>query len=67
MMKSATTCPTPTPTPSPLDLGGAYLGVPATVPGIIEAEKFDEGGECVAYHDTTEENIPGVGAKERLA
>eukprot|EP00904_Undaria_pinnatifida_P001041 jgi/Undpi1/10938/HiC_scaffold_3.g01464.m1 len=59
MMKSATTCPTPTPTPSPLDLGGAYLGVPATVPGIIEAEKFDEGGECVAYHDTTEENIPG--------
>ncbi len=30
-----------------------------TIPGIIEAEHFDYGGEGLAYHDLTETNIPG--------
>jgi hypothetical protein len=37
------------PPPSP----GPYGGTPAPVPGTIQAENFDEGGEGVAYHDTT--------------
>ncbi|CAM9850330.1 unnamed protein product, partial [Laminaria digitata] len=36
--------------------GSAYGGVPATVPGIIEAEKFDMGGQGVAYSDSTDGN-----------
>jgi hypothetical protein len=37
-----------------------FGGIPATVPGIIEAERFDEGGEGVAYHDTTAGNKGGA-------
>ena len=33
-----------------------YNGTPRTIPGIIEAEDFDEGGEGVAYHDVTPAN-----------
>lgn len=29
-----------------------YLGKPAAIPGTIQAEYFDAGGEGVAYHDT---------------
>ncbi|CAN0485665.1 unnamed protein product, partial [Scytosiphon promiscuus] len=36
----------------------AYGGVPATVPGTIEAELFDLGGEGVGYSDTTPANKP---------
>jgi len=36
-----------------------YRGTPGTVPGRIEAENFDEGGEGVAYHDTTAGNAGG--------
>jgi len=32
---------------------GAYSGTPAAVPGRIAAANFDNGGEGVAYHDTT--------------
>lgn len=39
---------------------GPYGGVAATVPGLIEAEEFDYGGEGVAYTETTEGNIRGV-------
>jgi len=28
-----------------------YLGIPTVVPGIIEAENFDLGGQNVAYYD----------------
>ncbi|CAM9811341.1 unnamed protein product, partial [Laminaria digitata] len=38
------------------DKGGPFEGVPATIPGLIEAEKFDEGGEGVGYSDTTAGN-----------
>jgi len=37
-----------------------YGGTPAAVPGTIEAENFDDGGEGVAYHDLTPGNSGGV-------
>jgi hypothetical protein len=33
-----------------------YRGIVHVIPGTIEAEDFDEGGEGVAYHDTDPEN-----------
>jgi N-acetylneuraminic acid mutarotase len=36
-----------------------YSGSPISVPGTIEAERFDKGGEDVAYHDTTSANQGG--------
>lgn len=35
---------------------GPYQGIMAKIPGIIEAEKFDLGGEGVAYHRTNTDN-----------
>jgi subtilisin family serine protease len=35
------------------------FGGPSAVPGLIEAENFDNGGEGVAYHDTTAGNLGG--------
>jgi subtilisin family serine protease len=35
------------------------FGAPTAVPGLIEAENFDNGGEGVAYHDTTAGNLGG--------
>ncbi len=37
-----------------------YKGVPFAVPGRIEAEDFDNGGEGVAYHDLTSGNQGGL-------
>jgi hypothetical protein len=34
----------------------AYTGTPVSLPGIVEAEYYDKGGEGVAYHDTDSEN-----------
>jgi hypothetical protein len=36
-----------------------YLGTPIVVPGTIAAERFDNGGEAIAYHDTTAGNTGG--------
>jgi IgA Peptidase M64/Carbohydrate binding module (family 6) len=36
-----------------------FGGTPRAVPGTIEAEDFDEGGEGLAYHDTTTSNAGG--------
>jgi subtilisin family serine protease len=36
-----------------------FGGTPAAVPGTIEAENFDDGGEGLAYHDTTAGNAGG--------
>lgn len=36
--------------------GTAYGGTPVSLPGTVEAENFDEGGEGVAYHDLTAGN-----------
>ena len=33
-----------------------FSGTPISLPGVIEAENFDLGGEGVAYHDTTPYN-----------
>ena len=36
-----------------------YFGRPLTIPGTIDAEVYDFGGEGLAYHDTEAQNIPG--------
>ncbi len=48
---------TPTPTPP---LGSPTLSMPGTIPGMIEAEDYNAGGEGVAYHDTTPGNSGGA-------
>jgi hypothetical protein len=37
-----------------------YLGAPSAIPGTIEAENFDTGGEGVAYHDSEPANLGGA-------
>ena len=49
---AAAAVPTSTSTP--------FTGTPIALPGTIEAEKFDNGGEGVAYHDTTAGNQLGA-------
>ncbi len=39
--------------------GNPFGGTPRTIPGRIEAEDFDEGGEGVTYHDADEANQGG--------
>ncbi len=39
---------------------GRDLGAAPTIPGTIEAEHFDEGGEGTGYHDTTAGNAGGA-------
>jgi Carbohydrate binding module (family 6) len=36
-----------------------FFGLPQSIPGIIQAEDFDNGGEGVAYHDTSLANEGG--------
>lgn len=36
-----------------------YLGAPFGVPGVIQAEYYDNGGESIAYHDSTRGNSGG--------
>ncbi|WP_162550149.1 carbohydrate-binding protein [Hymenobacter nivis] len=43
--------------PPPTRPQAPYQGVAATVPGMVEAENFDEGGEGVSFHDTTPTNL----------
>ena len=40
-----------------LGSGSPYFGEPVTVPGRIEAEHYDRGGQGVAYNDREEQNI----------
>ena len=37
-----------------------YGGTPWPVPGVIQAENFDNGGQGVAYYDTTPGNTGGA-------
>ncbi len=37
-----------------------FLGAPAALPGVVEAENYDLGGEDVAYHDATPGNTGGA-------
>jgi hypothetical protein len=61
---TATPVPTPVPTPAPTpvvpSVSTPFNGAAALIPGKIEAENFDEGGEGVAYHDTTPGNQRGA-------
>jgi hypothetical protein len=45
--------PPPPPTPTP------YTGTPIALPGTLATENFDNGGEGVAYHDTSSGNSGG--------
>ena len=40
--------------------GTPYGGTPWPIPGTVQAENFDVGGEGVAYHDTTSGNAGGA-------
>ena len=46
--------PPPPPVPTP------YGGTPVTLPGLVEAENFDNGGSGVAYLDANPQNSGGV-------
>jgi hypothetical protein len=50
---------TPATVQSPPSQSSPYGGTPAAVPGVIQAENFDNGGEGVAYHDSTSGNAGG--------
>ncbi|HEU4322594.1 MAG TPA: carbohydrate-binding protein, partial [Roseiflexaceae bacterium] len=53
---SGTTTPTPT-TPTPTSAGQTpYGGSPRAIPGTVQAEDFDNGGEGVAFHDNDAAN-----------
>lgn len=53
----------PVPTPAPVVLVGAFAGIRAVVPGLIEAEAYDYGGQGVGYFDTDAGNNGGVSAQ----
>src|SRR5262249_8606076 len=52
IVKGASSPPPPSATP--------FGGTPRAIPGIVEAEEFDDGGEGIAYHDTTAGNKGGA-------
>ncbi len=56
MSGSASTAPPPPTTTQ----STPYSGSPVSLPGTIQAENYDKGGEGVAYHDTTAGNSGGV-------
>jgi len=56
----STSTATPSSTAPPASGLTPYSGTPAAIPGTIQAENFDNGGEGVAYHDTTSGNSGGV-------
>jgi hypothetical protein len=41
-------------------LMSAFGGTPVVLPGVVQAENYDTGGEGVAYHDTSAINDGGV-------
>jgi Carbohydrate binding module (family 6)/Right handed beta helix region len=49
-----------TPVAPPATDGTPFNGTPAVVPGTIEAERFNDGGEGIAYHDLTAGNSGGA-------
>ena len=49
------TVDTPSSPPPPLT-GNPYSGTPQAIPGIVQAENFDLGGEGIAYHDNNAGN-----------
>jgi hypothetical protein len=58
---NGTSNPPPPPPPPPPPAGPTpYTGTAVALPGIIQAENYDKGGDSVAYHDTTAGNSGGV-------
>jgi hypothetical protein len=51
---------TTTPPPPPSTSSSPFTGTPIALPGVIEAENYDKGGEGVAYHDLTAGNSGGA-------
>ncbi|QSZ67335.1 carbohydrate-binding protein [Methanofollis aquaemaris] len=56
--------PTPTPTPDPNPDPNPEPVERHTLPGTVEAEDYDQGGEGVAYHDTDAVNEGGEYRKD---
>lgn len=54
--------PAPPAAPPPPSTAGStpFTGAPIALPGRIEAEAYDKGGEGLAYHDTTAGNSSGA-------
>src|SRR5262249_4855728 len=52
--------PPPPPPPGPAPSHGPYLGTPVALPGTVQFENYDTGGNGVAYHDTTSGNSGSV-------
>lgn len=44
----------------PTAISTPYSSAPQTLPGVVQAEDFDQGGEGVAYHDTDAGNNGGM-------
>ncbi|MFH1319389.1 MAG: carbohydrate-binding protein, partial [Bacteroidota bacterium] len=56
---SSTPSPAPSPVPTSPQTQSPYGGTPRSIPGTIQAEDFDSGGEGIAYHDLESSNIGG--------
>ena len=59
-MNATSAPPPPPPPPPPAPASTPFSGAPVALPGRIEAENYDNGGERVAYHDTTAGNSLGA-------
>ena len=58
---TGTGSPAPPPPPAPTPTGSSpFSGSPIVLPGQLEAEGYDRGGEGIAYHDTTAGNSSGA-------
>ncbi|MBC7708045.1 carbohydrate-binding protein [Polaromonas sp.] len=55
-----TPTPSPTPTPTPTPVTQAPYNSAVSLPGRIEAENYDQGGEGVAFHDLDPANNGGL-------
>ena len=52
--------PPPPPSPPAPAGSGPFTGTPIALPGRIEAEAYDKGGQGLAYYDTTSGNSSGA-------
>jgi hypothetical protein len=59
-LNAAMTGTSPSPVPAPSATSAPFTGSAIALPGRIEAENYDKGGEGVAYHDTTAGNSSGA-------
>jgi len=59
-LNASTSAPAPAPAPAPGSSPSPYSGSAFALPGRIEAENYDVGGDTVSFHDTTAGNEGGV-------